>query len=81
VCSSLTSVCCCFFIGGASWKKCEINKSVKFMNYKLMMQAMHSKLSTDHPQPYHGKLLLDGFVGISECTEFFCFVLFLCGYS
>ena len=77
----ITYVCCCFFIGGASWKKCEINKSVKFMNYKLMMQAMHSKLSTDHPQPYHGKLLLVGFVGVLECTEFFCLFLFLCGYS
>ena len=68
-------------IGGASWKKCEINKSVKFMNYKLMMQAMHSKLSTDHPQPYHGKLLLVGFVGVLACTEIVGVVLFLWGYS
>ena len=78
--SSLTSVYGCCFIGGASWKKCEINKSVKFMNYKLMMQAMHSKLSTDHPQPYHGKLLLVGFVGVLADTEFRC-CSFVVGYS
>ena len=36
-----------------SWKQCDMNVSVKFMNYKLMQMAMQSKLTTDHPQPHH----------------------------
>lgn len=38
-----------------TWRKCELNQSVKFINFKLMHSAMQCKLETDHPHPHHEK--------------------------